>query len=508
MRFFHKLAQAYLADHINNVIQAADKRDENPLPVPLPGVLGKIVAKAVIDIDLSDAKKEAGRAAVENIGKLSESELIRKYNLTDRRSSLDDFAYDQFDALVAVYDEEVNAAIKRHGASNKGGSVKALTKCYDLLKNIKALCQEMALWECDFDEKDPLCIFQYYMAYYVCLRMGTDDTFAEEKSNIVKERMQKVSKAIAELTTAQSRLDHVSDQVKYLKLTNQAMCAQNKHGIDLPIAGTILGLKVNTSFSSGVGALGQLLDVAERKLKDLDQVVNQAYQGGYTAGQNRLSHTDFDVTVFDSVRRSQHADTVSTSEADGVDAYAHMDITTAVQNGVVERVMQIANSGVGFHTPMQSLAGNSIFEYAMQLRKAELILAIKDKSPINDPRINDSFLKACRDGNWQSAQIIDKERALAAQLDMQYKTQLHWYSFNNTAVKDDFMAAAQNIARNPMVNKDLFYSHLARSETAVYRQLQFWNSAPTRTTTFFRQELSTAPKEESSYRNHHSASII
>ena len=121
-------------------------------------------------------------------------------------------------------------------------------------------------------------------------------------------------------------------------------------------------------------------------------------------------------------------------------------------------------------------------DYAIELGQYSLVTYISQQLQ-GEELVEQAFLSACKKGDWESAKAIDNERAMVMQLDEQFIGQLAWYSFDNSDVKARLMQEAMVQAEKIPCNKARLYQTLAQSKTATYRQLRFWASEQTKTTT-------------------------
>ena len=121
-------------------------------------------------------------------------------------------------------------------------------------------------------------------------------------------------------------------------------------------------------------------------------------------------------------------------------------------------------------------------DYAMDLGQYSLVTYISQQLQGEDI-VEQAFLSASKKGQWESAKAIDNERAMVMQLDEQFSGQLAWYSFDNSDVKARLMQEAVVQAEKVPCDKARLYQTLAHSKTATYRQLRFWATEQTKTTT-------------------------
>lgn len=485
MIFFHKLAQFYLVYHFGEVVHSARAKDEG-----YGGLGGLFRGKG-----LSEDKQTIGNDTINKLHALNYEQLSRDFQAANSPMSFDEYTRFKLREIIEDYDTRIGAAIKKHQPKNKGNSIEAVNQAKKLLMDIEQFCKDMELWEKAYDENDPLCILQYQVALYVCSKLNTTDSFGAKKAALARDELAKITSNYNEMTNADrlKKIKFIKEGIRTILNENELLCAKNPQGLDLPINMSLLTFNLSPQFIPSLGTLEKMVQAALDKVEKLNtsatpshtpsvqpSIMSSTHLALHGLG-NSLVDREPTIQVFDE-------ETINSSRLDMLEPEVsnNQTLMEAITLGNVSRVMQLFDLGFNLNMPINPRGENAL-ECALELGKFDVVAAIKNKCP-GDPAIEKSFNKACQNGLWKEAQALDKERALAEQLDQKYNGQLAWYSWNNTLVKQKCMQEAEKLIESATFDKAKFFKWMSQSKTAVYRQFKFWDVSPTNTTDYFRQK--------------------
>lgn len=310
MNFFHKLAQIYLVHHFNEVVYAARKSDE--------GYLG--FGRFFRDQKLSQAKQAIGTDVIGQLLKLDEASLrVARSELAEAISE-DELSAHLFSNLIDSYDGRVGEKIKECDPRNKGASVTAVEDAKQLLANIRGICREVGLEDKPYNETDPLSLFQYYMALYVCSKLRCADTLGAKKADAVKVSMRDTADVYGDMTDLSRQLKVIRHAINELKLVNEKLCNEHPAGLDVPLNFVgIWGLSLSPKFVPSVGTLQTSLEEVEKKIAALERRFAAAAREDASSMTEMTSrattpHAFFPIeSVAPASRRSSLADSASSS---------------------------------------------------------------------------------------------------------------------------------------------------------------------------------------------------
>lgn len=482
MRFFHKLSQFYLVHHFSSVVDAAKKRDEQ--------VFG-VFKWFAINVDLSTDKQRIGNEAIQSLHQMSDVQIRREIEQKGFRGEQDDYVSRRLDDVIKDYDRKVDQVIKKHRSSNKGQSVLAITEARELVRKITEFTKEedVNLWGKEYDETDPLDVFRFYIAQYICSHINTTDTFAEQKVKLARNALKQANSTYSAMSGASKtkRIEYILSQVEAIENGNQALCGTNPNGFDLPFNVMFMPFHLSTKVNPRLGLLGQLMQSAKEKITALQLGGEHAQQfadinfadRGMTGGQPIQL---FDFSPAPALEHTHQPNpTEVVAGGDG-----KFDICSAIMSENVEQLNMFFKCGV---YPGQKVAQQDITyaELAVNFHKPQALKAMAERYGKMDPTIEAAFNLACSKGMWECAQAIDKERALAKQVDSLYKHQLSIFSCSNTLIKEKLIGSAEDVIRKhgETIDKSRFYECMSKTDTAKYRQVYKWSNVQTNTSRFF-----------------------
>ena len=278
MRFYYKLAQHFLTLHFRNVVRTSEGKDR-----ALFGFGGFFRGTT-----LSENKQKVGDDTILLIQKLTFDDLLESYEEEDCSDTLDEFSYKLLHDIIEGYSNKINALIQNSSAENKGASVPAVRDAKDLLRKIQALCEEFDLWNVDYNETDPVSIFQYQMMTYMCVHINNSDTFTDKKLAITREKLNQImTYKLGERSSLAESKTYVRREIVALQTANELLCTKNPKGLDLPINLTVLTVNLSPRITPSLGTLDDLLKNA---LTYVDNIKVEGRSEARARGDSITSH--------------------------------------------------------------------------------------------------------------------------------------------------------------------------------------------------------------------------
>ena len=273
MSFYHKLAQHFLTLHFTEVNNTAEGKNQ--------AYFG--VAKYARSAGLSHEKQEKGRGANVELHDLSRDVIQEIFDDEQKWQTIDDCVKEVFDGVIAKYESEVADEIKKSGNNNSGDSVSAVLKAKELLEVIKRQCEDYDLWNEEYEDNEPIAIFQYGMLLYVCSRVRSTEQLAVDKIRVTKGMLKKISAFTLENKFADkgAEIEYVKGEITALINANKVVCSEHAKKRSLPAAvpgyhwataiTSVLGVSVSTSRGSSEGTLRILLDKIMTRIAKLSR---------------------------------------------------------------------------------------------------------------------------------------------------------------------------------------------------------------------------------------------
>lgn len=279
MRFYHQLVQNNLTKHFRNVINASILNDTK---YPLR------------NNKLSKAKQELGGSAITEIKELKIEKLAQQFNLEKTTETLDDFIQLEFIKIVGKYEKKIQDTIKKAEVTNLGSSEDAVSEASKIIEKTKSICQELQIYNRNYEKSNPLKVFQMQVSDYLCSKINI-----KKNEILTKEKMAMVKVILDDSINGFERakgfpieqLKHIRTYVEKAIVDNQKLCKSKKTGIPLPFSNPLgnplsaisVGLNffnIKVSLTPDEGYLKDCLDIAMSKLNKIEKtIVKQAQDG-------------------------------------------------------------------------------------------------------------------------------------------------------------------------------------------------------------------------------------
>ncbi len=127
-------------------------------------------------------------------------------------SSSDETNRETFRTQLKALRSNLLKEIDGHSADNVGNTESAIREALQIVNDIWQICDTLELTDAPYKDDDPLAIFEYEAAYYLCLRRNSGDSLTGKKRDAIIKRLNAVRGTVESIRESKPAAD-CSEQV-------------------------------------------------------------------------------------------------------------------------------------------------------------------------------------------------------------------------------------------------------------------------------------------------------